>query len=301
MTPAQETAERLDGAHDPCPTPLVWHEVLAAFEKSAGGQIVCADDAQIAVREFGDGPPLCFFPGLGGTPRLYALTAWVLQDQYRCLLIDHPVWKRKPPAKTLIHATADAWSTILQLYAPQGADVYAPSLGGQVALDLMARHPTFIRRCLLQGAWARRTLTIAERSILGVGTFCPGPVRRVPLWLSTQLQNHRRWFPPFDESRFGFLLHECGATRTVDFASRLRAAALTDLTPRLPAVSQPILLLRTEGEGFPIAAAMEHLRQRLANATEEWMPLCGQYPYLTHPHRLVKVIRNFFRLDRPQP
>lgn len=278
---------------EPCPTPLAWQEVVKSFRESAQSRVFTTDDADVTVTEFGQGPPLVFFPGLAGGPLLFALTAWLLKDEFRSLLFEHPRYRVRPAPRDLIKCTSENWAMAVEHLCPQGADLYACSLGSQIALKTMASYPRLIRSAVLQGAWAVRSLTWAERSLLQLGRWSPFSIRRTPLWLSAQIQNHRRWFPPFDETRFGFLLNETGQTPTRDVADRLLAAGRTDLTGLLPSLPQQILILHCEGEGRVIDQTQQELQRRLPRAQSEAMPLAGQYPYLTHPHRLVKIIRSF--------
>ncbi len=291
--PRVDTALTNEPQSEPCPAPLAWQEVAQSFRADAAVRLVATDDAEITMAEFGQGPPLVVLPPLAGSSLLYCLTAWLLKDDCRLLLLDAPRFGRTPRPRDLIARTADAFSVAIEHVCPEGADLYAPSASGQTALDLMARYPRLVRRALLQGAWAARRWTFAEKLLLRAARWLPMQVRRTPLWLPSQIQNHRRWFPPFDDTRFGFLLNEAGSTRLSDLGNRLLAAGATDLRPRLPAVSQPVLVLRCEGDGPLIDAAQTELEQGLPHARGETLSMTGHYPYLTHPHRLVKIIKNF--------
>jgi pimeloyl-ACP methyl ester carboxylesterase len=66
-----------------------------------------------------------------------------------------------------------------------------------------------------------------------------------------------------------------------------------DLRPDLPQIRQPVLLVRTEGEGAVSAACQEELAAALPHAKSEWLHTTGQLPYLTHPHRLAKLVKSF--------
>lgn len=279
---------------EPCPTPLAWQEVVQAFDQQAVIRTFDADACELDVTEFGSGPPLLCLPGLTGTPRLFALTAWLLREEFRCILVDHPRWKQRPRDDRLIPETTDVIAAVARHLAPDGLDLLATTYGGQVALDLMHREPATVRRAVLQSCWACRTLTRTERMLLRVGKHLSRPIQKVPLWLSTQVQNHRRWFPPFDETRFGFLLNQAYQTPAREVSRRLLASAATDLRPVLPALEHPIRIVRCEGEGKLIGLAQDELQQGLPHATVDEMHTTGLFPYLTHPHRLVKILRAHF-------
>lgn len=284
----------LDPQPEPCPTPLAWQEVLREFDQQSLIRTYETELGELDLTEFGQGPPLLFLPGIVGTPRLFALTAWLLRDEFRCLLPDHPRWKRRPRTKDLIGQTAEVVAAVGRHLAGEGLDLFGTSFGGQVALELMLRQPGLVRRAVLQSSWAWRRLTVTEKAVLQIGRGVWLPIQKVPLWLSTQVQNHRRWFPPFDETRFGFLLNQTYATPTREVSRRLLAAGQTDLRPMLGSIEHPVLILKCEGDGRQISAAEEELERDLPSARTVEMHTTGLFPYLTHPHRLVKILREQF-------
>lgn len=291
MTESPRSFPLASESSEPCPTPLAWQEVLHSFDQLALMRTYEAAQGELDVTEFGEGPPLLMLPGIVGTPRLFALTAWLLREEFRCILFDHPRWKRTPRPRDLIRQTSEMIAAVARHCAPTGGNLFATSYGGQIALDVMQRFPEIVHQSVLQSSWARRRLTPAERGLLQVGRGLPFRLQRVPLWLSTQVQNHRPWFPPFDETRFGFLLNQTYSTRVCDVSRRLLAAHQTDLRPRLRSIDQPILLVQCEGAGRQIEAAQQELEQQLPHVRSVEMHTTGLFPYLTHPHRLVKILR----------
>jgi pimeloyl-ACP methyl ester carboxylesterase len=276
-----------------CPTPLVWDEVIRSVVGAAREATADVGDTRIQWLEFGSGRPLIVFPGATGTPRLFGLTAWLLREQYRCIMLGHPIWTKQPRAAEVIARTAELIGKILPSLAPQGAEAYAYGYGGQVALELLATTDAPVNHLILQGAFAHRPLPWREALVLRAGRFSKRTLHRVPLWLSVQLQNHRPWFPPYDESRFGFLLQETARTTASDAASRLLAASSTNVLPKLSRFRTPVTIIRTEGEGQILARAQEAIRQHLppnAACREEWLHTSGHFPFVTHPHRLAKLI-----------
>jgi pimeloyl-ACP methyl ester carboxylesterase len=278
-------------ASEPCPTPLAWQEVVSSFRAAATVRPFETEFGTVTATEFGSGRPLVFFPGLAGGPLLFSLTSWLLKEDFHSILLEHPQFSSPVSSKQLVPQTAEAFGLAIEHLCPRGAYVYAPSIGSQIALQLMASRPALIRSAFLQGAWAARQLGWIEKTLLRLGSFSGAPLRRVPLWLPAQIQNHRRWFPPFDETRFGFLLNEIGQTPIREISRRLLAAANTDLRPLLPSIVQPTVILHCEGEGRLLAAAELELEQQLACVRKEEMFHSGLHPYLTHPHRLVKLLR----------
>lgn len=109
-----------------------------------------------------------------------------------------------------------------------------------------------------------------------------------------QQQNHRRWFPPFDSTRWEFYSDNVGACPVAEAALRARVAGGVDLGPSLPAARVPTLLLQTEGDGSTALAAQQPLLTALPDVRVETLDNTGRLPHLTHPHRLVKSLRAFW-------
>lgn len=274
-----------------CPPPLEWQEVLREFHRQADAWYLDRGRFRISGRTFGSGPPLYLLNGFTGTHELYALLVWLLRDRYRCVLFDYCL----PPGRAglTLDDLADDLIAVSEASGDERFDVFAPSFGGLIALDAMRRHPQRIGRAIVQGGFAHRDLSRFERFLIRACRYHPGKLRHLPLRGIIQKQSHRRWFPPFDQTRWRFLYDNTGA---MPLAGLARQAALIrdgDLRPMLSKIRQPVLLVRTEGEGAILEKCCGVLSAGLPDAKEEFMHTTGQFPYLTHPHRLAKVIRGF--------
>jgi hypothetical protein len=64
-----------------------------------------------------------------------------------------------------------------------------------------------------------------------------------------------------------------------------------DFGPHLKSIAAPTLLIETEGGGPNIGRQMHALQAGLSNARTDKMHSSGLYPYLTHPHRVAKLMR----------
>ena len=132
------------------------------------------------------------------------------------------------------------------------------------------------------GRWCRRSRR----------TLAQFPWRR-----RIQELNHRRWFPPFDGTRFEFLVDSTGSIPLADLARKALAVHGFDIANRLGEIACPVLLLRTEGEGGIEAGLHARLERGLKGSRTEWLHSSGLHPSLTHPHRLAKLIKSFFPLE----
>ena len=121
--------------------------------------------------------------------------------------------------------------------------------------------------------------TVQPRARAEVGTRMMARVQEIPVDIGSDV-------------RAGDVLIRLG----LDDLAAQRAAALQsfDVRPQLPSVTQPVLLVRTEGEGRVAARCHDELQAALPTVQSEWLHTCGQLPHLTHPHRLAKLLKPFF-------
>lgn len=275
-----------------CPPPLAWSEVLAAFRSERDEFLMSTSWGEVQLWEFGRGPGLVFLGGAAGDCDLFALTAWLLRDERRCQFITLP----DPPHLTTPNELRRGWADLVHetLASRDGAAaVFAAGAGGLIALELAVEYPDDVSALVLQGVTPRVAWTTSERLLLAAASRLPGRLGGWPGWGRIVEVNHRSWFPPFDVTRWEFLKSNLAATPLRRFARRVRLDAGRDWETRLGRIRCPTLIVRTEGEGARVTAGQEALAAALPQPRSEWMHSAGQYPYLTHPHRLVKVIREF--------
>jgi 3-oxoadipate enol-lactonase len=274
-----------------CPPPLAWSEVLADFHKQADAWYLDRPNYRLSGRTLGAGPALYLLNGFSGTHELYSLFVWLLRDRYRCVLFDYPAPARG--TKITLDDMADDLVAIADTCGDRKCHLYATSFGGLVAIAAMGRHPARFDRSIIQAGFAHRSLSRFERLSIDVCRRLPGRLRHFPGRGAVQRQNHRLWFPPFDGTRWQFFSDNTGSVPLADLARRAAIMRDCDLRPLLPAIEQPLLLLRGEGNGQVLDACNQVLADSLPHATVESMNDTGQIPFLTHPHRLAKVVHAF--------
>lgn len=297
---------RMDGGGQPCPPPLNWQQVLETFREQSTPWRVERAGRAIAGRSYGEGPPLYFLNGIGGSHELFCLTAYLLRSEFRCVLFDYPAptCTADPLPAGVTAPIAGYADDLLAIADSQGDDAfstYATGFGSIVALTALLRAPERVERAVLQSGFARLSLSPAERGMIAVSRWLPGRLRHLPLRRPVQRQTHRLWFPPFDTTRWQFLLNDTGDVPIRRLARRAAGLVGCDLRPALPEIRTPTMIIRGEGEGRLSAAAQEELADGLPHAVREWMPGCGYLPYLTHPHRLVKLIQPFLKQEPIEP
>lgn len=282
-------------AGEPCPAPLEWRVVLVEFRKQSRPFVVPSHDGSDCLTglTFGAGAPLYFLGPAAGDRNLFALLAWLLKDDFCCVFVDLPElgW----PVRTAVELpklTGAVLSAAAHLGHSQHA-VLGVEFGSALALDLAANFPDRVGSLILMQPTARFAPSLLERGLYAYGACLPGAIGGIPGWWNVQRRNHRRWFPPFDDSRFDFLVQTLGQSPTAQFSRRMQLWSGLDFAPHLRSITAPTLLIETEGEGPIVSERLQALQAGLSDVRTESLHSAGFYPYLTHPHRVAKLIRTF--------
>ena len=108
------------------------------------------DRSPISWRESGEGPPVIFLHGLGGTRTAWDPQLRDLGSRFRCIAWDMPGYGASPPPTRLTFpAIADGLAGLLDTLDIEAADLVGLSFGGMHALHTTIRHPRRVRRLVL--------------------------------------------------------------------------------------------------------------------------------------------------------
>ena len=274
-----------------CPPPLVWHEVLNAYRTESRPWVLDRGTRRLVGRVWGEGPPLYLLNGFVGTAEMYALMVYLLRDTFRCVVYDTVGELGSHRLKPTISDYAADLIAAADQHGDSMICVFAPSFGAAIAMQAALDAPTRIGGMVLQHGFASRRLSYSERMLAWYARNSRKSLAQLPWRRRIQELNHRRWFPPFDGSRFEFLVESTGKLALGDLAQKAHALHAMNLSDQLADVKCPVLLVRTEGQGQLETAGHEVLEKGLPNARTEWLHSTGLHPYLTHPHRLAKILK----------
>jgi pimeloyl-ACP methyl ester carboxylesterase len=187
---------------------------------------------------------------------------------------------------------ADAAALLDHLGVGQ-AYLYGSSFGATVVLAALAEWPGRFPRAVLQGAFARRDLALTEVRSALVLRHWRNPARRLPFHDAVQRLLHGGFFRDSPAGAWRFFLDCLGEVPLAAQAHRALALRDLDLRPTLPAIRQPVLLVRGEDDPVVNAAAAEELCRGLPNAALVELPGCGHHPEFTRPAVLADAVRQF--------
>ena len=290
---SRDDHSQVEEPREPCPTPLAWQQVLEAFRSESSGWEIDYQDFTVQGRTWGNGPPLYFLGGMSGNHELFSLAAWLLRDEFRCVLLDYPNCTSASTGNetACISDYVSALFRAADSHGDSSFHVYATEFGSAVLLAALLDEPQRIDHAIIQNGFAHRELTFCERLLISCCRLWPGPLRGIPGRKSIQRQNHRRWFPPYDFTRWDFYLQNTGQIPVATLARRAMVLKELDLRSQLSSIQNSVHLLRAEGDGRIATQCQKELQDALPNATSAELHTTGQLMYLTHPHRFAKIVK----------
>lgn len=303
-----------------CPTPLSWQKVLAASDEQARSWELHGLHGPIHGRTIGNGPPLVFLNPLLGDCRLFALVAWLLRDDFRCVLFDDSSLAQ-PRSRIIRGSVADLVDDLWAVADTLGdgpISLFGTGLGAAVGLAGLAAAPRRVANATLLGPVLAGRLTTPERWLSRIGSHLPGRLGQLPGFRKLMVHNHHPWFPSTDPSRLEFAIEAMSRLPlrvAAQRALRFDQLDLSEELDQLAAHSPALLLIGPEvslhsphspsatgpkpAEPGGLSPAIRAITARLPTARSEPLAGCGPLGCLTHPHRLARLIRSF--LDEKSP
>ncbi|HWE37114.1 MAG TPA: alpha/beta hydrolase [Isosphaeraceae bacterium] len=279
-----------------CPAPADFRVEVAAFDRDAEVGRWEGPRYRMTYRVLGQGPPLILVPGIAATYRGYALVLNRLAARFRTVVYDYPGEHRGDGADlariTHEHLVDDLFGLIEQLKIGR-VFLVGPSFGSTVVFRALARESRRFPRAVVQGAFARRAFTRAERLALALGRHFPGNVGRLPLHQRILAWNNRGHFPEIIADRFDYYCAQNALTPIASLSHRLDLLGRLDLRPTLPAVPTEVLVLQGNEDRLVSRAHYDELLSALPNVRGAVMPLVGHQPHYTHGEALAQTIGEF--------
>jgi pimeloyl-ACP methyl ester carboxylesterase len=282
--PALTNADRAE-LRPACPPPLAWVDVLHEFREASKTVDVDFNGFKISARVWGSGQPLYFLNGICGDSDVFCLLGWLIQNDFRCVMVDFP------DTKMPIESYSQGLFAVADQLGDDTFDLFAASFGTAVAIEAALLHPERCDHVVLQGPLGDFKLSFFEWAASQMLRWLPFKLKHLPLRRKLHKATHRLWYPPLDETRWEFHLDNSGQTKASQVARR--ALWLNRTSLEFKRVELPVLLISGEGEAPRYVDAARQMAREMPAAQHEQLSNSGHVPYITHPHRVANLLKPF--------
>jgi pimeloyl-ACP methyl ester carboxylesterase len=280
----------------PCPAPANFRAEVDAYDKAAEVASWHGPRYRMTYRTLGHGPPLILVPGIAATYRGYALMLNQLAARFRTVVYDYPGEHKDDGARlrriTHEDLVDDLFGLVEHLRLGR-VFLVGLSFGTTIVLRSIHREPRRFPKAVLQGAFAKRRFTLAERLALSLGRQLPGTISKLPLRETVLSYNSRNDFPSLIADRWPYYLEQNGLTPIASLAHRVDLVARLNLRPILPEIANEILLLQGNEDRIVTRPYFDELCASLRNVQAVIMPLVGHQPHYTHAEALASTIAEY--------
>jgi pimeloyl-ACP methyl ester carboxylesterase len=274
---------------------------LAAFRAQARPYVLRTARYRMRFFVWGSGPPIVFIHGMSDRARAFAMLMHPLIEQYTCVAYELPDGTTDG-SELLNYSHADYTADLLELLDHLGlatVTVLGSSFGSTIALASLANAPTRFTHGILQGGFAHRPLTRAQRVLSHIARFWPGWFADWP----SAYERAMRWVeqPTFSLLPQGvshFLLENGGRTPICAAALRSMMIDRIDLRPLLPTIQTPVLMIGGDRDPLVPWWCEKQVERSLHHVQRVEFSRCGHYPHYTHPVLMAETVKNFLERTR---
>jgi pimeloyl-ACP methyl ester carboxylesterase len=238
--------------------------------------------------EAGRGDPVVLLHGWGTSSESLVPLCGALADSFRVLTVDLPGfgWSQTPPVAWGTADYAGHIERLMQETGVAGAALVGHSFGGRIAITLAAKQPARVSRLVL----------VASAGIR--------PRRRLGYYVRVGAVKLVRWF--FSLPGWGAVgqrmiskMYDRFGSRDYRAAGPMRPTLVKvvneDLTPLLPAVQAPTLILWGDQDRDVPRSAMEIMAARISHARLVVFEGAGHFPFLDMPEKFCETVKGFLR------
>lgn len=255
------------------------------------------DGIRLNVLDEGEGPPVLFLHGLGGTWRDWEPQLDALSSHHRCVVVEHRGHGRSEATRGELTTElfADDAAAVCRALGVERAHVVGLSMGGMIAQCLALAHPALVQTLVLAdsgafmppeasellAAWAH---TVREQGMTDSRGVVP---ERSPAWSRVTLRE-----------RPHIARNNVREAESVDPDVWARAAlAITrhDTRAALGRIEVPVLLVYGADDRLVPASNAEPLQQGIPHAELHVLADAGHTCNLEQPEAFNDLLRDFWR------
>jgi pimeloyl-ACP methyl ester carboxylesterase len=248
-------------------------------------------------RVLGQGPPLLLVPGIASTYRGYALTLNRLSERFRTVVYDYPGEHHGDGSRLDRISHDDLVDDVFGLIDHLNFGrvfLFGLSFGSTVALKALHREPRRFPKGAVQGAFARREFTRAERLALWFGRRMPGSTSRLPLRNAILRYNNAMDFPEIIADRWALYVEQNGLTPIAPLAHRLDLVSRLDLRPILGRIPMEVMVLQGNEDRIIPRRHFDAIIAALPKARGVVMPMVGHQLHYTHAEAMAEALSDWF-------
>jgi pimeloyl-ACP methyl ester carboxylesterase len=282
-----------------CARQLVLRDCLRRWDAEARHDVFDTGRYRCRYVVWGAGPTLVLIPGMGMDAVGFVMLMARLQAEFRCVSFDLPDGESDGARITgYRHAdhVADLFA-LLDHLAIRECFVLGSSFGSTIALAALHEQPARFPKAILQGGFARRPLAWAEVLAASFARHLPGRLGDVPLLPTIFDHSQRGWFAQRDPEVWDVFVAQSLRAPLRAFACRALLVHQTDLTPFLPALTQPVLMVCGDRDPLVGKRCEAELQRGLQFVARAEIEDCGHMPQLTHPEVLAEVVRKWLTVS----
>ena len=251
----------------------------------------------------GDGPPLLQIHGSAFGHRNFAKMTPLCAQDFAVIDFDLPGYgeSRGDPRPGGMAGIAELVFELIALLPYDTVSIHGTSFGAMVALTLAAHHPEVVDRLVLSCFLAR--YDNAARMMRKTWKQCAREQGMVAVADLTSVAGFARGF--YDRPDAETVLEEIRVANSKTLAAAFIAGTetieATDLSPLLPKITMPVLLLAgaednmTAFDTAPSGFGMRRIAEALPQAELHVIPESGHYLVIEQPELAAEKITAFFK------
>ncbi len=238
----------------------------------------------------GQGDPVILLHGWGATSQSLAPLSGALTDSFRVLAVDLPGfgWSPAPPGAWGTTDYAGHVERLMQGVGIGRAAFLGHSFGGRIAIRLAAQQPALVSRLVLVASAGIRPPRRAGYRVRVAAAKLARWFFSLPGWGATGQRMVSRV-----SSRFG--------SRDYRAAGPMRPTLVKlvneDLTPLLPAIQAPTLILWGDRDQEVPRCAMEIMAAKIPHARLVVFEGAGHFPFLDVPEIFCGALKEFLQRE----
>jgi 3-oxoadipate enol-lactonase len=251
------------------------------------------DRSPLAWREVGEGEPLVFLHGLGGTRTAWEAQLEELSDRWRCVAWDMPGYGVSEPIEPFtLPALADAVVALFDALDVERAHLCGLSFGGHQALHAALAHPDRIRSLILADTSPAFGLDGTDPAEWLAARFEPLDRGLSPADFADELITSISG-PGFGGARKREVVESVGRISAAGLRAACECLVTHDVRDRLGEITAPTLVVVGELDDETPPAYSEMLAAAIGGAELALIPGVGHYSPAEAPEEFNAEIRGF--------